>query len=701
MAVFRFLSFVLAFLSLSIVDHALAQNVKDHVSIAEKPNWVYPVERQTGEFALADGLNVGWRIVSYQMKADPEDNQYYRHFAMELNTPAAVEEQGLISVKFDPAYQSIIFHELTIIRGTESQSILELDGFDLFRVETDRDKLIYNGDLQLNFAIRDLRVGDIVEYAYSINGQNPALKGTFFDSQSQEYTTPYQHLFNRVMVHKSLPVYRKNINNAVEGEESQIGDYRVFDVSIKDRKGSPLDGDMPDWHYSRPTMEISNAENWGEVGDLFAPYYRFESSIPQPVQKVINEIAELSDDPKIRARKALDYVQSNIRYLASEFGETGFIPRQPDVVLSRRFGDCKDVTFLLKVILQGLGIEAQPVLVDTDRRGGFVLSQPNHVAFDHILLRAVIDGEDYFMDATKDPQLGDIENYDQSSFQKGVLLHPNGSRLIVKNPTNYEWRKDIFYQFDISKDVSPVPFRTVETLYGGAADSSRSWLERDGISRFEKSYLNYYADRFPGIKQDKPFEISYDEEAAQMVIKTFFSVPKPWSLNESKTMNTFYVGPYDLAGDMPSFQGGDRTSPFKLTFPKKTRHVVEFLLDDDWDITTEDEAFETDALKFTREEFFEKNVYRETYSYIAKKDHISAEAFEETMSRIDDIRDDMGVTMQKPVPGAESDSNESNLPNWVLHMWLSLILLGFVFYVERFRRSLKERDEARQGWRKS
>jgi hypothetical protein len=458
---------------------------------------------------------------------------------------------------------------------------------------------------------------------------------------------------------------------------------------------------MPDWHYSRPTIEISSAENWGEVGDLFAPYYVYKKPIPASIQTVIDEISAISNDPKIQAREALDYVQANIRYLASEFGETGFIPRQPEVVLTRRFGDCKDVTFLLKVILQGLGIKSHPVLVDMDRHGGFVLSQPNHVAFDHILLRTLIDGEDYFMDATKDPQLGDIENYDQSAFQKGVLLDPEGSRLIDKEPTNYEWRKDIFYQFDLSKDISPVPFKTVETLYGGAADSSRSWLERDGISRFEKSYLNYYADRFPGVKQEKPFDISYDEAAAKMVIKTFFSVPKPWSLNDSKTMNTFYAGPYDLAGDMPSFQGGDRTTPFKISFPEKTKHVVEFLLDDDWNITTENEAFETDALKFTRDEHFEKNLYRETYTYLAKQDHIKPETFKETMSRIDDIRDDMGVTLQKPVPGSATDSNDNDLPNWVLHFWLSLILLGFVVYVERFRRSLRERNEARQVWQKA
>ncbi len=486
MAVFRKFLFCLIACILTSVSVATAQDAEDHVTIKPIPSWVSEVPLKKGDFALADGLNVGWRVLSYQSKIDPDTEHQYQRFVKELNTSAAVEDHGTISLSFDPAYQTVQFHRVSILRGDKSVSVLKVDGFNIFRVETDRDKLIYNGRLQLNFAVKDLRVGDTLDYAYSVLGQNPALRGTYFDRQRQEFSTPYQSFLSRVMVHKSLPAYRKNHNNAVDGSDVVEGDYRVFDVSISENKGDTYDNNLPDWFYASPTLEISSAQSWVEVGDFFAPHYVLKTEIPDSVSAIVSDIAQSSDDPKVQARKALDYVQSNIRYLASELGETGFIPRPPNVVLARRFGDCKDVTFLLKVIMDGLGIEARPLLVHTDRKGGFSLAQPNHEAFDHVILRIVIDGEDYFMDATKDPQIGDLDHYDQGAIQKGLLLDVEGSRLIETENTQHPWLKNISYQFDLSKNVSPIPFKTVEKLYGSSADSSRYWLERDGMNSFEK-----------------------------------------------------------------------------------------------------------------------------------------------------------------------------------------------------------------------
>lgn len=66
----------------------------------------------------------------------------------------------------------------------------------------------------------------------------------------------------------------------------------------------------------------------------------------------------------------IDYVQSDIRYVAVEVGIGGYRPSSPKAVYQRRWGDCKDKALLFIQLLDAVGIEAFPVLIrlGSDRR---------------------------------------------------------------------------------------------------------------------------------------------------------------------------------------------------------------------------------------------------------------------------------------------------------------------------------------------
>ena len=71
-----------------------------------------------------------------------------------------------------------------------------------------------------------------------------------------------------------------------------------------------------------------------------------------------------TDDEKIST--IFSWVQNNIRYIAFEYGLAGWIPDNAQNVLLKKYGDCKGMSNLLKIMLQSAGFDARLVWIGTD-----------------------------------------------------------------------------------------------------------------------------------------------------------------------------------------------------------------------------------------------------------------------------------------------------------------------------------------------
>jgi hypothetical protein len=78
-----------------------------------------------------------------------------------------------------------------------------------------------------------------------------------------------------------------------------------------------------------------------------------------------------------------------------------YAPADADATWERRYGDCKGKTAILLALLAELGIKAMPVLVNnTIATDGYEDRLPNPGLFDHVLVRARIDGKSFWLDGT-------------------------------------------------------------------------------------------------------------------------------------------------------------------------------------------------------------------------------------------------------------------------------------------------------------
>ena len=118
------------------------------------------------------------------------------------------------------------------------------------------------------------------------------------------------------------------------------------------------------YDYKGKTINVNNS-----LDDLYNILYKRISNINLSRS---DEISALTDSltkgltaNKEKVRKIYNWVQKNIKYVAFEDGENGFVPREAYLVLRRKYGDCKDKTSLLVAMIKSQGLNASFTWIGT------------------------------------------------------------------------------------------------------------------------------------------------------------------------------------------------------------------------------------------------------------------------------------------------------------------------------------------------
>lgn len=641
---FRILWSVIYVCLLSLPGHA--QNISDHATIADAPPWVQPAQADRSSFQLGHDDAVEYLLSDRQVFFEEAQSHYYLRNVKRLNTSAAVEENSIVSVDFDPAYERVIFHSLRLWRGDEAIDLLDLSGFDLYRVETDRDRLIYNGTLQLSYLLPDLRVGDVVDYSVSVVGKNPALGPHFSYSVYHEYGVPVRHLRSRVLFPAGTNVYSKAFTNAPAPQRQTRDGRDIYAWDAKDVPGVDVEDNRPADHFGRAETDLSSFENWAEVGRYFATHYDVSGPKPEGVAEVAAKIAARHHSDAARLRAALEFVQREVRYLGIELGAGGYIPRRPEQVLARRFGDCKDMVMLLTSLLDELGIKAAPLLVDLDNKGAIRVWQPSYNAFDHVIAVAWVDDKPYFLDPTRGEQLGDLEHLQQGNFGKGVIIAPDSPGMIDAEAPMPAFFKVIKDRYITTPERDSVQFINTSDYYMHEADSMLSWVRSSGLEEVDREFLKYYQRIYPGLEQSEPLKMEVSENIARVRFIADYRIPEGWSRDaDNEAIRNLVVRPSDLLADLPDFDGTPRQTAFAISHPKRVRHDIEVVLDDTWGAEESVKSHDHPAFAYERKERFRDGTLVQQNTFVTKSDRIEPADFKATMASLNDIEDYSGLSL--------------------------------------------------------
>ena len=464
----------LSFFALVLLAAPLVAWGQDEYEIGPVPQWVTPFSVDFDAAPPADQASGGvyYLLLDDQVRVADGGPDVYSRYVLKVLDDEGIQQAAQFAVDFDPSYQRLTLHEVRVRRGGAYHDRLRPENVSVLRRETDLEQQIYDGRKTANVILDEVRVGDVVEYSYTVSGANPIFDGRYAHGFYTEYPVPVHHFRHRLLWPAGRTLHTKAHGAAPEPTRSRQGGFIEYRWEQNEVAARISDGDTPAWYEPYAWVQVSEWGAWGDVVRWAEPMY---APRPQAVRAQAAEIARHDSSAEGQLLAALRFAQEEIRYLGFEMGRGSHEPRPPDVVLEQRFGDCKDKSRLLISLLQALGIEAYPAFVHTRWYDALAEWLPTPFAFNHVIVVAHLDGERYWLDPTQRHQRGLLPYLSQPDYGQALVVRPGTTGLVAVDPPRREGPdKEVRETFHLAeRDGEPTTYSVRTVFYGASADAMR------------------------------------------------------------------------------------------------------------------------------------------------------------------------------------------------------------------------------------
>lgn len=657
-------------------------------AIAKPPAWINHQTLEAPEKVpgneVVDG--VYYLLLDRQIRVVHDEVHRYYHVAKKILTPEGAENASQIFISFDPSFQTLLLHSARIHKAGRTIDELKAERIKVFQREDELERRLYNGQKTANLILEGTGAGDIIEYAYTIVGNNPAFGDKFVHHADLSWDVPLQHIYSRYLFGDGKPAAHRNHNTdwqPVVHRDSKGTEY-IYDQ--RHVAAVISDGNLPAWYSPYAWLEFSRFNDWAEVAAWGTRLYLPPAALSPELEQKIESIRRQSATTGEQIAAALCTVQSDIRYLGIEIGAGSYAPSDPSLTFKRKFGDCKDKTMLFCTMLGRLGVQAHPALVHTSRQRKTGDLLPSPLAFNHVITKITWQGKTYWVDPTGDCQKVALDDQYPASYGQALVLAQDTSDLeSIAEATIAEPEKEIVETFDLTDGVGkPAKLTITTTFRGREADYMRYEVESSGIQQTAKSYLNFYAADYPSIQERKPMAIEDDTGANRFVIREFYTIPKFWQTEEEpgEISGTFYAREIEALFKKP--RTTIRTMPIGLGHPTHVEQRTIVKLPEPWQVNPGHFEVDNDAFHFLYDIVYANSVLKLLYSYRTKADFVPAAQAGSYMADLDRINDEIGYMIYTQTETPPARDKAETISNFGLGAYVAGLLLavgiGIVMY---------------------
>lgn len=546
---------------------------RERFTTGQLPAWVVPCSCPQAVKAKA-GAPVTHLLLSRQLHA--EHNQTCLQSAVRLETMEAVQHESQWRVQFEPRTQNLCLHWIRIRRGEKVFDHTNLDRFRILQREEALEGFVVDGCCTLLLLLEDVRPGDVLETAYTLTTQARLLAnhcwsfyclpphvgaGTFY--HSLRFNT------NRKMQWKGA--------EGVQPEVQKMGDETSWIWSGNDYTGSAPEPNTPDWCIENPWLQVSDCPDWQTVAAGFAAVWQEEPNAPE-VNELVTAIRNQETSVLSRVESAIRLIQDEFRYLSVDLEVGGHVPAPPGVVAHRRYGDCKDLSFLLVHLLRGLGVRARPILVNARLKKAIEDKLPMPGLFDHVVVEFEVAEGTRWVDPTLRSQGGGCLNRVLPDYGAGLPIDPE-AKTLVKAPTNalsqsaFELKEALLLDTKGGPSLLAVSVRASGTY----AENLRQQFECCAIEDIARERLEACRQRFGTIERQGELLFRNDRDSNLFWLAEVFVIPTPLIPAGGDPPETirFSLPSNIILSSLSMPDGMTRRTPLALPHPSNLTHTIE------------------------------------------------------------------------------------------------------------------------------
>ena len=548
------------------------------IVVAPTPAWVRDraiPEATKARIESAQG-GIAYLLTDEQYRTLGNGHDIWFRAATKVTNRSGLESTGQLTASFDPSFESVDLNFVHLIRDGKVIDVTADAHFRVVEREDDLGDGIVTGMLKAIANLPDVRVGDIVDYAMTTHSRTTLWPGHGFYHVSQRYSDPLALRTLRFVWPSGMMPRSKALNSDIAFTTRNVAEGTEWEWIVQDPPALRAEADVPSSAFIWGRVDISTMKDWAELARWATALYQGDESLPADFAARLDAIAKASPAAADRLTEAARFVQDNIRYVGEELGEGSYVPRRPKTVLARGYGDCKDKALLLVVALRRLGIEAAPALVST-RAGTRLPDQlPSPLEFDHVIVRAVIDGKVIWIDATGSHRGGRGLAIVPSDL--GYALPIRAGQTTLERMEGYReraGRASVLEQFAVD-EAAAVPLTLhVETRYTDArADAMRANIAAGSASTIAENNLKFYRDRFPGLVESAPLSLRDDRDGNVLTMIENYTMARD-AFDKAKIPAKLITRAYMVQNVLPDRQANPRVAPLALTNDAASDQTIE------------------------------------------------------------------------------------------------------------------------------
>lgn len=260
----------------------------------------------------------------------------------------------------------------------------------------------FSDNTTLSVVFPDVAVNDILVLKVKITQSEPMFPGHFSDIGTFGRTSIYDDVKITYDYPVSLPV-RFTATQMDESTTPERDGRRSVTWAFKNEKPvkSKRDGSSVYVYGLEPSYMITTFPSYEAIAAAYGKRAIPKAAVTPRVQKLADEITAGKKTPKEQAEALYDWVTENISFAGNCIGVGAVVPRDLDIVLDNKMGDCKDHATLLQALLSAKNIASTQVLVNASSVYELpklpVASMVNHVLNYIPSLNTFVDGTaDYY-----------------------------------------------------------------------------------------------------------------------------------------------------------------------------------------------------------------------------------------------------------------------------------------------------------------
>jgi transglutaminase-like putative cysteine protease len=617
-----------------------AQERRDY-TIEATPEWVrrdLPPPEPTQTTEAPDGVE--YLVVDRQIRLHPRGADIYTHFVEQIVSEAGVEDQSTITIGFDPQAERIALHSLQVRRGGGVIDQLKVARMSVLQRESRLEQGLLDGTLTLSLVLEDIRPGDIIGYSYSRHCYDATLGNRYFDTYTTQWSTPVR--WSRLRLLQPADRHVRVVETGMQSKPlvGRVGDLEETVWQWRDLAGIPDEDDRPSWHILYPRISLSEWSSWREVVDWAVPLYQ-RGTLSADMKTLVEGWKTSAATDAERILLALRFVQDQVRYTGIEIGPGAYKPTDAARVLQRRYGDCKDKVMLLVTLLNAMGIDARAALVNMDLRQEVAKQLPSPGAFDHAVVRIRNGGQTYWFDATATLQGGSLRSMAQARYGAALVIEPGVRDFesipdeVLRNPTT-----EVTETFNLKAGIEGKGVLTVTTVYRGPdADSMRRDLQSSTSAEISRTYLDYYRDWYPAIKQAAQMNARDNRNENRIEVTERYYI-EPAFAKEDDGSFRFDVNPHIVVSQASAPKQTHRAAPLEIHHPTNVRYKATVLLPEPWDAAAGAVTVEDPAFVYRSNVTYSKQQLEALYEFRTRADHVDAARADEYARKLKQVRDD-------------------------------------------------------------